>query len=48
MNLEPQIIDKLTNMIEEESLHIAFAPMKRFASMKSHIKKVMKRAAEKA
>jgi hypothetical protein len=42
VNLDPQIIDKLINMAEEESLHIAFEPMKRFASMKSRIKKVMK------
>ena len=42
VNLDPQIIDKLTNMTEEESLHIEFEPIKRFASMKSRIKKVMK------
>ena len=42
VNLDPQIIDKLTNMTEEESLHIEFEPMKRFSSMKSRIKKVMK------
>src|SRR5262252_10694176 len=42
VNLDPQIIDKLTNMTEEESLHIAFEPMKRFSAMKSRIKKVMK------
>src|SRR5215510_8218772 len=42
VNLDPQIIDKLTNLTEEESLHIAFEPMKRFSSMKSRIKKVMK------
>ena len=42
VNLDPQIIDKLTNMTEEESLHIAFEPIKRFPSMKSRIKKVMK------
>ena len=42
VNLHPQIIDKLTNLTEEESLHIAFEPMKRFPSMKSRIKKVMK------
>ena len=42
VNLDPQIIDKLTNMTEEESLHIEFEPMKRFYSMKSRIKKVMK------
>ena len=42
VNLDPQIIDKLTNMTEEESLHIAFEPMKRFPAMKSRIKKVMK------
>ena len=42
VNLDPQIIDKLINMAEEESLHIAFEPIKRFASMKSRIKKVMK------
>ena len=42
VNLDPQIIDKLTNLTEEESLHIAFEPMKRFPSMKSRIKKVMK------
>src|SRR5215467_1989776 len=42
VNLDPQIIDKLTSMTEEESLHIEFEPMKRFSSMKSRIKKVMK------
>ena len=42
VNLDPQIIDKLTTMTEEESLHIAFEPIKRFPSMKSRIKKVMK------
>jgi hypothetical protein len=42
VNLDPQIIDKLTNMTEEESLHIEFEPMKRFSSMKARIKKVMK------
>ena len=42
VSLDPQIIDKLTNLTEEESLHIVFEPMKRFASMKSRIKKVMK------
>jgi len=42
VNLDPQIIDKLTNMTEEESLHIEFEPMKRFSAMKSRIKKVMK------
>ena len=40
--LDPQIIDKLTNLTEEESLHIEFEPIKRFSSMKSRIKKVMK------
>jgi hypothetical protein len=40
--LDPQIIDKLTTLTEEESLHIEFEPMKRFSSMKSHIRKVMK------
>jgi len=40
--LDPQIVDKLTTLTEEESLHIEFEPMKRFSSMKSHIKKVMK------
>ena len=42
VNLDPQIIDKLTTMTEEESLHIEFEPMKRFSAMKSRIKKVMK------
>ena len=42
VNLDRQIIDKLTNMTEEESLHIEFEPMKRFSAMKSRIKKVMK------
>jgi hypothetical protein len=42
VNLDPQLIDKLTNMTEEESLHIEFEPIKRFSSMKSRIKKVMK------
>jgi hypothetical protein len=42
VNLDPQIIDKLTNLTEEESLHIEFEPIKRFSSMKSRIKKVMK------
>ena len=42
VNLDPQIIDKLTNLTEEESLHIEFEPTKRFSSMKSRIKKVMK------
>ena len=42
VNLDPQIIDKLSNMTEEESLHIEFEPMKRFSAMKSRIKKVMK------
>ena len=42
VNLDPQIIEKLTNLTEEESLHIEFEPIKRFASMKSRIKKVMK------
>ena len=42
VNLDPQIIDKLTQLTEEESLHIVFEPMKRFPSMKSRIKKVMK------
>jgi hypothetical protein len=36
----------LTNLTEEESLHIAFEPMQRFASLKSRIKKAM-RGAEK-
>jgi hypothetical protein len=42
VSLDPQIIDKLTKLTEEESLHIVFEPIKRFASMKSRIKKVMK------
>jgi len=42
VNLDPQIIDKLTTMTEEESLHIEFEPMKRFSAMKSRIKKAMK------
>ena len=42
VNLDPQIVDKLTTMTEEESLHIEFEPMKRFSAMKSRIKKVMK------
>jgi hypothetical protein len=42
VNLDPQIIDKLTNMTEEESLYIEFEPIQRFSSMKSRIKKVMK------
>jgi len=42
VNLDPQIIDKLTNLTEEESLHIEFEPIKRFSSMKSRIKKAMK------
>src|SRR5215475_13403700 len=42
VNIDPQIIDKLTNLTEEESLHIEFEPIKRFSSMKSRIKKVMK------
>ena len=42
VNLDPKIIDKLINLTEEESLHIEFEPMKRFSSMKSRIKKVMK------
>src|SRR5215468_12278579 len=42
VNLDPQIIDKLTNLTEEESLHIEFEPIKRFSAMKSRIKKVMK------
>ena len=42
VNLDPQIIDKLINMTEEESLHIEFEPIKRFSTMKSRIKKVMK------
>src|SRR5215467_15268162 len=42
VNLDPQIIDKLTNMTEEESLYIEFEPIKRFSAMKSRIKKVMK------
>src|SRR5215467_3029086 len=42
VNLDPQIIDKLTNLTEEESLHITFEPIKRFSAMKSRIKKVMK------
>jgi hypothetical protein len=41
VNLDPKIVDKLTNLTEEESLHIEFEPMKRFSSMKSRIKKVM-------
>src|SRR5262249_27024314 len=44
VNLDQQIIDKLTNLTEEESLHIEFEPIKRFSSMKSRIKKVMKGA----
>jgi len=42
VNLDPQIVDKLTNMTEEESLHIEFEPIERFSSMKSRIKKLMK------
>jgi len=42
VNLDPQIIDTLTTMTAEESLHIEFEPMKRFSAMKSRIKKVMK------
>jgi len=42
VNLDPQIIDKLTKLTEEESLHIAFEPIKRFPSMKARIKKVMR------
>ena len=42
VNLDPKIIDKLINLIEKESLHIEFEPIKRFSSMKSRIKKVMK------
>ena len=42
VNLDPQIIDKLIDMTKEELLHIAFEPMKRFASMKSRIKKLVK------
>jgi hypothetical protein len=42
VNLDPEIVDKLANMTEEESLHIEFEPIKRFSSMKSRIKKVMK------
>ena len=42
VNLDPQIIDTLTTMTEEESLHIEFEPMKRFSAMKSRIRKVMK------
>ena len=42
VNLDPQIVDKLTTMTEEESLHVEFEPMKRFSAMKSRIRKVMK------
>ena len=42
VNLDQHIVDKLISMTEEESLHIAFEPLKRFSSMKSRIKKVMK------
>src|SRR5215468_4150155 len=42
VNIDPQIVDKLTNLTEEESLHIEFEPITRFSSMKSRIKKVMK------
>src|SRR5262249_20779563 len=42
VNLDPQIIDKLTSITEEESLHIEFEPIRRFSAMKSRIKKVMK------
>ena len=42
VNLDPQIIDTLTTMTAEESLHIEFEPIKRFSAMKSRIKKVMK------
>jgi hypothetical protein len=42
VNLDPQIVDKLTNLTEEESLHIEFEPIERFSSMKSRIKKLMK------
>jgi hypothetical protein len=42
VNIDQQVVDKLTNMTEEESLHIEFEPIKRFSSMKSRIKKVMK------
>ncbi len=46
VNLDQKIIDTLTNLTEEESLHIAFEPMQQFASLKSRMKKVM-RGAEK-
>ena len=42
VNLDPKIIDKLSNLTEEESLHVEFEPIKRFSSLKSRIKKVMK------
>ena len=42
VNLDPKIVDKLTSLIEEESLHIEFEPIERFSSMKSRIKKLMK------
>src|SRR5262245_45852990 len=42
VNFDQKLVDKLTNLTEEESLHIAFEPMTRFSSMKSRVKKVMK------